>query len=94
MLEVLPLDLDHDGRITPAELERGRDELVRYVCAHYRLRIDSGGDPRTGRLLAARIESVDTTPPSSRLEEQWIDLELRYVDDGIHHRLGSGSRID
>jgi len=72
LLEVLPLDVDADGWISPAELAGARADVAAYLLAHYRFRADE-------RNLEGAVRSLATAIPPSPFDEQWIEVVVDYA---------------
>ncbi|HZL99915.1 MAG TPA: HupE/UreJ family protein, partial [Planctomycetota bacterium] len=71
--------------IDPGELGAVAERLAAYLGEHYRLRADSGGDPRLGRILQGELVglALDEPGPGAPASEQWIELVLDYRTEAL-----------
>lgn len=58
LIESVRVDADEDMRITSAEIEARREELGRYLLAHYRVAADPEGESGKGTLLTGRLAGM------------------------------------
>lgn len=78
--ELIPLDLDGDGRLSEGELESGRGELARHLEGNYQL--SSGSEqPSDSTPLVPSLESLTLDPASTNEElgTTWLVAELSYT---------------
>lgn len=82
VLEVVPaLDADADQWIDEDELAAGREALRAYLAGHYRVRLDTGGDPGAGRPLPGRLVRLAREEDvAGFVPEQWIVTEWLFED--------------
>ena len=82
-LEVVPaLDADADQWIDEGELAAAREALAGYVASHYRVRLDTGGDPAAGRPLPGRLVRLASEEDvAGFVPEQWIVSEWAFEDE-------------
>jgi len=79
VLEVLPeLDADEDRWIDEDELAAVREDLAAYLAGHYRVRLDSGGDPQAGHVLPGELvllvgeENLAGFAPEQWIVSEWV----------------------
>jgi hypothetical protein len=91
LAEALPVDGNADLSLSPAELMAGREAIAEYALGHYRLLVESGGDPARGRALEGRLTDLSAALDDDPFRpEELVTLELLFP----HPRDAADGRFD